>query len=204
MVLTVEQLGEVVVAGLRSAGYQESTIDQYEKTVRCLGRFLTDRGECFYTPLVGAEFAARTTARTGRFSAQRRFAYRRLVTLFDGYLATGVVDLSVRGRGGGGRAPQTAAFRELDEAWRADIEDRGLAPATQTAYGQAARAYLVFLESRGVQAWEAADGASVAAFLESLSARWSPSSLYSLVSNFRPFLRSRAAPTWLRRWAWPG
>lgn len=190
MVLTVERLGEGVVAQLRLAGYQESTIGQYEKTIRCLGRFVADRGECVYTPLLGAEFAAGTTsARTGRFSAQRRFAYRRLVTLFDGYLAAGVVDLSVRGRGGGGRAPRSAEFRKLDAAWRSEMDVRGLADSTRAGYGLAARAFLVFLEARGVTVWGSADAASVAAFRESVSKRWSASSLYSLVSNFRPFLR---------------
>src|SRR5258708_32233374 len=46
--------------------------------------------------------------RTGRFSAQRRLDYRRLTGVFDAYVRAGRVDLSVRGRGGGGaRPPQT-------------------------------------------------------------------------------------------------
>ena len=31
---TVEQLGDVVIAELRAAGYMESTIGQYQKTIR--------------------------------------------------------------------------------------------------------------------------------------------------------------------------
>jgi integrase len=57
------------------------------------------------------------------------------------------------------------------------------------SYARVARAYLVFLEARGVTALDAADPASVGAFLESLSGRWSASSLFSLVSEFRPFLK---------------
>ena len=80
---TVEQLGDVVIDALRVADYLESTIGQYEKTVRYLKGFVASR-DGVYTPSLGAEFAARTTSpRTGRFSAQRRFDYRRLVTLFD-------------------------------------------------------------------------------------------------------------------------
>lgn len=185
---TVEQLGGVVIDALRAAGYLESTIGQYEKTIRYLKGFVADRGGV-YTPWLGAEFAAMTTsARTGRFSAQRRFDYRRLVTLFDAYLDTGVVDLSVRRRGGGGPHPQASAFTALYADWEAEMDARGLAPATRAAYGRVARGYLVFLESRVVHDIGAADGASVLAFLESLSGRWAASSLFWVVSNFRPFL----------------
>lgn len=187
---TVEQLGDVVIDELRAAGYMESTIGQYQKTIRYLEGFLAGRGEVVYTPTLGAEFAAMTTSpRTGRFSAQRRFDYRRLVGLFDGLIDTGVVDLSVRGRGGGGPRPASDGFTALDGSWEADMDARGLAPATRAAYGRVARSYLVFLEARGTSAIEDADGASVLAFLESLSERWAASSLWSVVSNFRPFLK---------------
>ena len=69
------------------------------------------------------------------------------------------------------------------------MDARGLAPATRAAYGRVVRGYLVFLESRGASDLEDADGASVLAFLESLSGRWAASSLFWAVSNFRPFLR---------------
>ena len=185
---TVEQLGDVVIDALRAAGYMQSTIGQYEKTIRYLKGFVAVCGGV-YTPVLGAQFAAMTTSpRTGRFSAQRRLDYRRLVTLFDGYLATGRVDLSVRTRGGGGPRPVSGGFAALDAAWEADMDERGLAPATREAYGRVARGYLTFLESRGVHDLDGADGASVLAFLESLTGRWAASSLFWVVSNFRPFL----------------
>ena len=190
---TVEQLGGVVIDALRAAGYLESTVGQYEKTIRYLNGFVADRGGV-YTPALGVEFASMTSSpRTGRFSAQRRFDYRRLVTLFDGLLDTGVVDLSVRGRGGGGPRPVSSEFTALEADWENDMEARDLAPATRAAYGRVARGYLVFLESRGT-GLENADGASVLAFLESLSERWAASSLFWVVSNFRPFLRFTGRP----------
>ena len=188
MYTTVKQIGAVVVGELRAAGYLDSTIGQYEKTIRALAVFVEEHGGV-YTPASGAVFASMTiSARTGRFSAQRRFDYRRLVGVFDGYLATGRVDLSVRKRGGGGRRPVSGEFTTLDAAWEADMDERGLAPATRDAYGRVARGYLTFLESRGTDSLHDADGASVLAFLESLSDRWAASSLFWVVSNFRPFL----------------
>jgi integrase len=186
---TVTLIGEVVVAELRAAGYMESTIGQYAKTIRALARYAEDRGGV-YSPGLGAEFASMTVSpRTGRFSAQRRLAYGRLVGVFDSYVRTGRVDLSVRGRDGGGPRPGENGLAVLDAAWEADMAGRGLSPATRAAYRRVARGYLVFLEQRGIGDLDAADGASVLAFLQSLLDRWATSSLFWVVSNFRPFLK---------------
>jgi len=166
-----------------------STIGQYEKTIRALTGYARRHGTSIYTPALGAGFASLTTSpRTGRFSAQRRFDYRRLAAVFDSCVATGRVDLSVRKRGGGGSRPTGNQFVALDASWEAEMADRGLATATREAYGRVSRGYLSFLESRGVFCLEAADGGSVLAFLASLSARWARTSLFWVVSNFRPFL----------------
>ena len=82
-------IGSVVVAELRAAGYLESKIGQYKKTIKALTCFAAGRGGS-YTPSLGASFASMTISRrTGRFSAQRSFDYRRLVSVFDAYVATG-------------------------------------------------------------------------------------------------------------------
>ncbi|HEY2575363.1 MAG TPA: hypothetical protein VGI74_03560, partial [Streptosporangiaceae bacterium] len=47
----------VVVAELRAAGYLESTIGQYARTIKVLARFAAARGSD-YSPELGAEFAA--------------------------------------------------------------------------------------------------------------------------------------------------
>ena len=80
---TVTGIAAVVVAELRRAGYMESTIGQYAKSIKALRRFVEDRGGV-YTPSLGAEFASMTVSpRTGRVSVQRRFDYARLVSVFD-------------------------------------------------------------------------------------------------------------------------
>jgi integrase len=185
---TVTGIAAVVVAELRASGYLESTIGQYQKSIKALSEFVGERGGV-YSLSLGAEFASMTTsARTGRFSAQRRFDYGRLVAVFDSYVLAGRVDLSVRKRGGGGRQPASRGFATLVAAWDADMADRALASATRDAYGRVARGYLVFLEDRGVTRLEGADAASVLEFLASLLERWAKSSLFWVVSNFRPFL----------------
>ena len=163
MDMTVSGIGAVVVAELRAAGYMESTVGQYAKTIKALTEFASGRE---YSTSLGAEFAEMTTSvRTGRFSPQRRFDYRRLVTVFDSYVQTGRVNLSVRGRGGGGPRPEASDFVALDAAWEAEMRRRGLAPATREAYGRVARSYLVFLErtrsrSAGRGRWRQCRGVS--------------------------------------------
>ena len=186
---TVTGIGSVVVAELRAAGYMESTIGQYEKSIKALTCFAEKRGGV-YTPALGAAFASMTTSpRTGRFSAQRRFDYGRLVRVFDSYVGTGRVELACRTRGGGGARPGSREFIALAAAWDADMADRALAAATREAYGRVARGYLVFLELRGIRRLRDADGASVLDFLDSLTGTWATSSLFWVVSNFRPFLK---------------
>ena len=74
MDMTVTGIGALVVAELRAAGYRESTIGQYAKTIRALARYAAGRGGV-YSPGLGAGFASMTVSpRTGRFSAQRRLS----------------------------------------------------------------------------------------------------------------------------------
>lgn len=186
---TVNDLGAVVVAALRAANYMESTIGNYEKTIKLLDAYVAARGG-EYTSALGAEFAALTTSpRTGRFSAVRRFNYTRLTTLFDSYVLTGEVDLRPRKRGGGGRQPASVEFIELNTLWEADMADQGLASATREAYGRIVRGYLVYLEDQGIVSLSAAGPATVTGFFSSLLDRWAQSSLFWQVSNFRPFVK---------------
>lgn len=186
---TVKHLGAVVVATLRGAGYMESTVSNYQKTIRALDAYVAARGG-YYTPGLGAEFAGLTTSpRTGKFSAVRRFDYTRLVALFDSYLHSGQVSLAVRKRGGGGRGPETREFMTLSAAWEADMVGRGLAVATREGYGRVARGYLVYLEDQGITSLDAADPVTVTGFFTSLLDRWAASSLFWQVAYFRPFVK---------------
>lgn len=45
---TVQQIGEVVIAELRAAGYMESTIGQYQKSIKALS-VLAESGGGVYT-----------------------------------------------------------------------------------------------------------------------------------------------------------
>ncbi|MEC5180901.1 tyrosine-type recombinase/integrase [Arthrobacter sp. CG_A4] len=185
----VREVGVAVVAALDAAGYMGSTIGQYRKSIRALERLAQKQGGV-YTPGLGADFSAMTTSpRTGKFSAQRRFDYGRLVSLFDSYVLTGTVTLAARKRSGGGYGLQSGEFIALMTAWSDEMEQRGLAVATRGTYGRMARDYLVYLEAVGVTSLNVAGGASVFGFLDSLQGRWAQSAMWSVASSFRPFLK---------------
>src|SRR4051794_34454113 len=56
---TVSGIGAVVVAEMRAAGYMESTVGQYAKTIKALIEFASGRE---YSTSLGAEFASMTTS----------------------------------------------------------------------------------------------------------------------------------------------
>ena len=96
---SVQEIGTAVVAALRAAGYMESTIGQYQKSIKQLD-MLAAHHDGVYTCELGAQFASMTTSpRTGKFSQQRSTDYQRLIHLCDSYALTGCVDLdNMRGR----------------------------------------------------------------------------------------------------------
>ena len=107
MDMTVAGIGAVVVAELRAAGYMESTVGQYLKSIKALTEFASGRE---YSAGLGAEFASMTTSvRTGRFSAQRRFDYRRLVAVLTRMCAPAGWSCRIVAAAAGVHGPRAAA-----------------------------------------------------------------------------------------------
>ena len=85
---TVGHVAGEVVRALYGAGYMESTIGQYRKSIRALERY-AGGPDAVYTRGLGAGFAASTfSERTGGFSRQRWFDYGRLARLCDSCFAS--------------------------------------------------------------------------------------------------------------------
>jgi integrase len=191
---TVREIGERVVAVLETAGYARLTVLEYAKWIRRLEE-LSRKQDGVYTLGLGAEFASMTMSpRTGRFSDQRRKAHRRLADLFDSCLLTGTVDLSLKRHGEEPAAPRSQEFIALLASWSDEIEERGLAAETCSAYGRTACAYLLYLEANGIASLQAAEGASVLGFMESMRGRWSGNSTWAGAANLRPFLNFARRP----------
>ena len=127
--------------------------------------------------------------RTGRFSAQRRMDYGRLTRVFDSYSR------------GPGRSvgPDTRWRRATSRDGRTSGAGCGVRsgngrPGPGGGHPRGVRAGGprlpgVLRAARDQRTWARPDGGSVLAFPESLLDRWAKSSLFWVVSNFRPGLR---------------
>ena len=123
---TVGHVAGEVVRALYGAGYMESTIGQYRKSIRALERY-AGGPDAVYTRGLGAGFAASTfSERTGGFSRQRWFDYGRLARLCDSYLRSGSVDLG-KWRRSRLAEPVVPGLAVVMERWEAYLAGSGLA-----------------------------------------------------------------------------
>ena len=145
---TVGHVAGEVVRALYGAGYMESTIGQYRKSIRALERY-AGGPDAVYTRGLGAGFAASTfSERTGGFSRQRWFDYGRLARLCDSYLRSGSVDLG-KWRRSRLAEPVVPGLAVVMERWEAYLAGSGLASATVGHYRRMAGLFLtLFLFNR--------------------------------------------------------
>ncbi len=185
---TVGHVAGEVVRALYGAGYMESTIGQYRKSIRALERY-AGGPDAVYTRGLGAGFAASTfSERTGGFSRQRWFDYGRLARLCDSYLRSGSVDLG-KWRRSRLAEPVVPGLAVVMERWEAYLAGSGLASATVGDYRRMAGLFLTWLESHGVVSLDGSDGSHVLGFLAGLRSRWSESSMRHAASDLRPLFR---------------
>ncbi len=186
---TVGSIGEVITAALESEGYNQSTIGQYKKVFRELA-MLAENYDGFYSEEIGAEYSEAVSGRlTDHYCENMRMSRRRIVRIFDLFIATGIVYLVPYRASNMIVEPESLELFDLLRSWEVEMARRELAVSTRNYYGRLAREYLVFLESKGLSSLEYADGAGILEFLGYLKVKWLKTSTYSIVTNFRPFLR---------------
>lgn len=190
MEINVAMLAKVVILALRNAQYAESTIRQYKKSIKAVKKLAETQGG-LYTKDLGSKFAAMTTnSKTGKFSKQLKYERGRLVRLFDSFVDTGVVDLSIYRPKNPRETLKSIEFERILVSWHTDMKKRGLAKSTMDYYGCLANEYLLFLERSDTHTLNDAKASTVPGFLFSLvDGAWAKTSMYSLISNFRPFLK---------------
>ena len=190
MEIRVATLAEMVILALRNAQYAESTIRQYQKSIKAIQK-LAEVQDGMYTKDLGSKFAAMTiSSKTGRFSNQRMYQHGRLVRLFNSFVDTGFIDLSVYRPKKHKETFKSIEFEQILVSWHADMKKRGLAKSTIEYYGRLANEYLLFLERSDTHTLNDAKGSTVSGFLFSLTdGAWANTSMYHLASNFRPFLK---------------
>lgn len=189
MEISIDTIAEMVIQALKRAGYAESTIGQYRKSIKAL-RVLAEEQDGLYTKELGSRFTGiAANHKTGSISKHSKARKRRLIRIIDSYVDTGIVDLSAyipcKGKG----ELESVEFKQLLAAWCADMEKKGLAKSTIASRGYVANEYLLDLERCGISTASQADSSTVLSFLCLLKdGTWAKASMCTLVTNLRAFL----------------
>jgi len=81
-----------LIEALREAGYNESTIFNYQGVTRRFKAFCMEKGFTEHTPTFGKTYADDVISKkTGKFSKNRYHSQGRFIRLVDSYFITGVL-----------------------------------------------------------------------------------------------------------------
>lgn len=186
MDIEIASIWKSVAASLQAAGYMDSTINQYRKYFKYLGR-ASPGG-------ILEEDAARkwadATKPDGRpYGENEKRVRSRVTRIALHYAEQGDVDLSVISNAPAQPMPESPGLIDVLTEYARDCDQRGLAKSTKDHYWRLAREYLLFLESDGIHRVEDAGPDNVVAFLSDIAARWAGTDSRHIVTNFRPFLK---------------
>ena len=98
--MKIDTICALLIEALREAGYNESTVFNYQGVIRRFKVFYNDKGVIEYTPAFGKIYADDVISKkTGAFSKNRYHTQGRFIRLIDSYFITGHFDFSVLARG---------------------------------------------------------------------------------------------------------
>ncbi len=88
--MVIDEICKLLLAALRDAGYNESTIYNYQGVIRSFKAYCKEKGIIEYIPEAGQSFADDVISeKTGKFSTQRYHIRGRLVRLLNSYYYNG-------------------------------------------------------------------------------------------------------------------
>jgi len=93
--MTIDTICEACINAVRNAGYNESTVFNYEGVVRRFKQFCKNRNVTEYSCEIGKSYAENViSTKTGSFSLNRYHTQGRFIRLVDSYFLTGIFDFS--------------------------------------------------------------------------------------------------------------
>jgi len=186
MGIEIASIWKSVVAGLRAAGYMDSTINQYRKYFKYLER--ASPGGILEEDAAREWVDATKPDRTPYGENERR-ARDRAFRIALHHAEQGDMDLSVISNVPAQPMPESPGPIDALTGYARDCDQRSLAKGTKDHYWRLAREYLLFLESHGTRRVGDAGPDSAVAFLSDISGRWTGTDGQHIVTNLRPFLR---------------
>lgn len=98
--MNIDTFCTLCIDALRNAGYNESTVFNYQGVIRRFKLFFYERGVTKYTPEFGKLYADDIVSKkTGKFSKNRYHTQGRFIRLMDSYFDTGKFDFSMVEKG---------------------------------------------------------------------------------------------------------
>jgi len=98
--MTIETICTACIRAVKDAGYNESTIFNYNGVVRRFKKFCIEKGVTEYSCDIGKQYAEEVVSKkTGKFSKNRYHTQGRYIRLIDSYFNTGIFDFSMLKRG---------------------------------------------------------------------------------------------------------
>lgn len=137
----------MLIDALKDAGYNESTIFNYQRAVRRFMAFCNERSVTEYSYEIGKLYAdAVISPKTGKYSKERYHLQGRFIRLIDSYVSTGQFDLSATTRSR--VQPSKEYYRKVYADYCSYLKSEYDNENTRHFYEYGMYAFLVFLEER--------------------------------------------------------
>ena len=147
--MDISLLCSLLIDALRNAGYNESTIFNYQGVVRRFKAFCETKGVSKYSSEIGKMYADDVVSSlTGKFSKQRYISQGRFFRLVDSYYHTGEFDFScmLRTR----IQPSNEYYRQVYEKFCSDLKNEYDNENTRHFYEYGMYSLLHYLENNGI------------------------------------------------------
>jgi len=147
--MDINLLCSLLIDALRKAGYNESTIFNYQGVVRRFKAFCEMKGVSKYSSEIGKMYADDVVSSiTGKFSRQRYISQGRFFRLMDSYYNTGKFDFScmLRSR----IQPSNAYYCQIYEKFCSDLKNEYDNENTRHFYEYGMYSLLHYLEGQGI------------------------------------------------------
>lgn len=144
--MDIDTVCKLLISALEDAGYNSSTIFNYQGAVRRFKAFCEERNVTEYSSDVGELYANDVISpKTGKFSKERYHLQGRFIRLIDSYINTGKFDFAVSARTR--LQPDNAYHRSVYNEFCAYLKDEYDNENTQHFYDYGMYSFLTFLES---------------------------------------------------------
>lgn len=147
--MDIDTICSLLIDALRNAGYNESTIFNYQGVIRRFKTFCETKGVTKYSSEIGRMYADDVVSSlTGKFSKQRYYCQGRFFRLLDSYYNTGVFDFSCMPRNR--LQPSDEYYLRIYEQFCLDLKSEYDNENTRHFYEYGMYSILHYLECNGI------------------------------------------------------